>query len=61
MLTVEGVGNTPAIVLLHAPEPPREVTLAGQEVKDFEYSVAERLLWIRFPNEARPRELALRF
>ena len=59
--TVEGVGNTQAILLLHAPRPPREVTLAGQAVKDFEYSVAEKLLWIRFPNQARPRELAVQF
>jgi len=59
--TVEGVGNTPAILLLHSLKPPREVTLAGQAVKDFEYSVAEKLLWIRFPNQARPRELAVQF
>ena len=60
-LTVEGVGNTPAIVLVHAPKPPRGITLAGQPVKDFEYSAAERVLWIRFPNEPRPRELTLTF
>ena len=60
-LTVEGVGNTPGIVLLHAPKPPREVTLRGQPVKDFEYSVAEKLLWIHFQNEAHPSELELRF
>jgi hypothetical protein len=61
MLTVEGVGHTPAIVLLHAPKPPREITLAGQPLKDFEYSAAEKLLWIRFPNEPHPRELVVRF
>lgn len=61
VLTVEGVGNTAAIVLLHAPKTPRAITLAGQPVKDFEYSAAEKLLWLRFPNETRPRELAVRF
>ena len=61
LLTVEGVGHTPAIVLLHAPRAPREITLSGQPVKDFEYSVAEKLLWIRFPNETKPRNLGVRF
>lgn len=60
-LVVEGVGGTPAVVLLHAPRPPLEVTLAGQLLKDFDYSASEKLLWVRFTNEPRPRELVLRF
>ena len=59
--TVEGVGRTPAILLFHAPKPPREVTLNGQPLTDFEYAAAEKLLWVQFPNEAHPRELKLRF
>jgi hypothetical protein len=59
--TVEGVGDTPAILLLYAPKPPRKMVLANQAVTDFEYSVAEKLLWIRFPNKAGPRELAVQF
>ncbi len=61
VLTVEGVGHTPAIVLLHAPKPPRGITLAGQPCTDFEYSAAEKLLWLRFPNEPHPRELEVQF
>jgi len=61
VLTVDGVGHTPAIVLLHTPRPPREITLAGQPVKDFEYSASEKLLWIHFPNKTCPRELDVRF
>jgi hypothetical protein len=60
-LVVEGVGGTPAVVLMHAPKPPREITLAGQSLKDSEYSAAEKLLWIRFTNEPKPRELMLTF
>lgn len=60
-LAVEGVTHTPAIVLLRAPNAPRSITLAGQPLESFEYSQKEGLLWIRFPNEARPRELAVRF
>ena len=61
VLAVEGVANTPAIVLISAPAPPRSVTLAGEAVKDFRYSDADQLLWIRFNNEARPRQLVLHF
>jgi hypothetical protein len=60
-LAVEGVAGTPAIVLLHAPEPPRAVTLAGQPCGQYQYSASERLLWIRFPNDSRPRELEVEY
>ena len=60
-LTVEGVTNTPAVVLLRVPDAPRSVTLAGQPLEDFKYAAEGRLLWVRFPNEARPRELAIEF
>jgi hypothetical protein len=60
-MTVEGVVNTPAVVLLRVPTAPRSVTLAGQPLQTFEYAAESRLLWIRFPNEASPRELAIMF
>jgi len=60
-LTVEGVANTPAVLLLRAPATPRSVTLAGQPLQSFHYSPEDRLLWIRFTNEATPRELVLGF
>jgi hypothetical protein len=60
-LVVEAVANTPGVVLLSAPGAPRTITLAGQAVNDYEYSPAEKLLWIRFPNASTPRELAVRF
>ena len=60
-LTVEGVAETPAIVLLRAPKAPSAVTLAGQPLQDYVYSHEQGLLWIRFTNEARPRVLALDF
>lgn len=56
-LVVEGVGGTRAVVLFHLPKPPREITLAGQSLSDFTYSATDRLLWIRFQNEPKPREL----
>jgi hypothetical protein len=58
---VEGVGKTPAVVLLHAPQAPRSITLAGQPLDTTAYSASQRLLWIRFANEGRPRELVVEF
>jgi hypothetical protein len=60
-LTVEGVVNTPAELLLRVPAAPSSITLAGQALTAFHYSAEDRLLWIRFTNEAAPRELAIEF
>ena len=60
-VAVEGVVHTPAVVLLRAPAAPRSVTLSNQPLQDFLYSAEHRLLWIRFTNEASPRELAIEF
>jgi hypothetical protein len=59
--TVEGVADTPAVVLVHTTKPPKTVTLAGEPVSGIEFSPKEQLLWIRFTNSASPRELAVRF
>lgn len=58
---VEGVAGTPAIVMLSVPRPPRSVTLTDGEVTGVEHSSEHRLLWVRFTNESRPRELTLEF
>jgi hypothetical protein len=60
-LVVEGVADTPGVLLLRAPKAPRAITLAGQPLQSFIYSPTHQLLWIRFANEARPRELAIEF
>jgi hypothetical protein len=57
---VEGVGETPTIVLLESPKPPRSVTLDGKGVS-FEYSAKEHLLWIHFVNNDVSRELAVQY
>ncbi|HKW28543.1 MAG TPA: hypothetical protein VJT54_04350 [Verrucomicrobiae bacterium] len=59
--TVEGAGETPAIVLLESPRRPRAVTLAGQSLNTFDYSSRQHLLWIRFENQAQPQELSVTF
>jgi hypothetical protein len=60
-LAVEGVGDTPSLLLLESPKPPRTITLDGKPLESFDYSAREKLLWIRFENEARPRELDVQF
>jgi len=59
--TVEGVGDTPAIMLISSAKPPRSVQLDQQPLTSFTYDPAERLLYLRFPNEARPRNLVVEF
>jgi hypothetical protein len=60
-LAVEGVGETPCVLLLDSPRAPSAVTLDGKALQSFEYSAPDHLLWIKFENEARPRELTLKF
>jgi hypothetical protein len=58
---VEGIGETPAIMLLESTQAPHAVTLDGKNLRTFEYSAKERLLWIRFENQAQPQELSVQF
>jgi hypothetical protein len=58
---VQGVADTPGVVLIDSKAAPKSVTLAGTAVNDFQYLPKEHLLWVRFPNEATPRELTASF
>ena len=59
--TVEGVGETPGILLVESPRRPAAVTLGGENVSTFDYSAQEHLLWIHFANQAQPRELSVHY
>ncbi len=58
---VEGVAQTPAVMLLRAARPPTSITLDGQPVEQINFSKPDGLLWIRFTNEARQRTLTVNF
>ncbi|MCZ7640727.1 MAG: hypothetical protein M5U12_34530 [Verrucomicrobia bacterium] len=58
---VEGVANTPAVVLLRAPQPVRAVTLAGESLRPARADDANGLVWLQFTNTSSPRELVVRF
>jgi len=58
---VEGVGNSPAIMLISTAKPPRSIQLDQQPLDSSSYDAAEGLLYLRFPNEARPRNLVVAF
>jgi len=60
-LAVEGVGETPGVVLMQCAKAPQSVTLGGETLKDFDYSEKDKLLWIRFTNNAQLRTLSLLF
>ncbi len=57
--TVEGVGETDAVVLISTHLKPKSVTLDGEEIQDL--SFGDDLLHVRFPNEPRPRVLKLEY
>jgi hypothetical protein len=59
--TVEGVGNTPAVMLLSSPTPPRSVLLDQQPLETFTYDPTEKLLYLHFPNEPSPRSLTIHY
>jgi hypothetical protein len=59
--TVEGVGDTPAIILIATAKPPHSIQLDQQPLDSYSYDASEGLLYIRFPNEARPRNLVVEF
>ncbi len=59
--TVEGVEETPAIMLLESAQAPASATLDGNSQAKFEYSAKDKLLWIHFENTAAPRELVVHY
>ena len=58
-LAVEGVGDTPAIVLISSTRKPRSVQMDQQALDSFTFNEAEGLLYVRFMNESRPRNLTI--
>jgi hypothetical protein len=58
---VEGVAQTPAVLLFRTAQPPSSVTLDGQPVGPCEFSKKDGLVWVHFVNEAQPRILTLKF
>ena len=59
-MTVEGVEDTAAIVLVYWPgTPPRAATLAGKPLDVAQDSASDHLVWLRFTNRSQPRELRL--
>jgi len=59
--TVDGVGRTPAVLLLKANKKPQSVTLGAQRLEDVQFSEKDKLVWVRFENDAAPRELRVEF
>lgn len=58
--TIEGQADTNAILLLRAPKAPSSVMVDGKTVTP-QYDARLHLLWLRFPNQARPQKVEVRF
>jgi hypothetical protein len=59
--TVEGIDDTPAILLVSSMKPPHSVQLDQQALDSYAFNHAEGLLFVRFVNQSRPRELVIEF
>lgn len=59
--TIEGIANTPSILLLRASKRPKGATLNGAPITDQTYDAAHRLLWLRFPNQAKPQTVEVSY
>ena len=59
--TVEGVNETPAIILISTDKAPRSIQLDQHPLDSFTYDSSEQLLSIHFPNASRPRKLCVEF
>lgn len=59
--SLEGIADTQAIVLLRVPAKPASVQLNGKGLAGVRYDAANRLVWLRFPNSAKPQDFELKF
>ncbi|MDB6071935.1 MAG: hypothetical protein JWL81_3106, partial [Verrucomicrobiales bacterium] len=57
--TIEGVGDTDGILLLHSPAAPSRVALDAVPITSWTYDPAQKLLHINFPNTSHPRTLVV--
>ena len=58
---IEGVGQTPGLILLRLAKAPKEITLDNLPLTTTEFDEKSGMLWLRFPNEARPRTLRMKW
>ncbi len=59
--TVEGIADTPGLVLLRLPGKPLSAELEGRPVTISRHDPIHQLVWLKFANAARPRELRVQF
>jgi hypothetical protein len=57
----ESISDTQAIALFKADHAPKTITLGANKIDAFDYSSDEKLLWVRFENQAETRELKIEF
>ena len=58
---VEGVAQTPALMLFQTSQAPKSITLDEQPLDQFNFSRTDGALWIHFVNQAQPRKVSLHF
>lgn len=59
--SVEGIANTNGIVLLRSKKAPKSITLNSDTIESFQYDESNGLVWVKFPNLAKPQLLRIEF
>ena len=57
---VEGIGDTPGVLVLRLPRVAKSATIDGGPL-EIKVDEAQRMVWLRFPNTARARSIEVRF
>lgn len=58
---IEGIGDTPGVLLLRLPRLAKSATLDGGPLTDMKVEEGENLVWLHFANTARPRHIEVKF
>lgn len=59
--TIEGISDTQGVLLIRVPKKPVSITLDGRPISDHSYDDVNRLLRLRFPNQASPQNIVVKF
>ena len=58
---IEGIANTPCVMLLRAGSKPTQVLISGKALPDQTYDPVHHLLWLRFPNLPNPQKVQIQY
>ena len=58
---VEGIADTPGVLLLRLPRTAKSATVDGEPIPNLKTDEENKLVWVRFPEHARARRIEVKF